>query len=102
MFFWTVIGCPKQVSGCLSGRKKSHYGHAPFCTWGKKQPQQDAIEKLREQDVERGAAGTWAVLVRTAACAKNTVKLLACRSIPAIKHKNDRRCLLRRGSLPRI
>ena len=28
-----------------------------FAYMGKIQPKQDAIEKLREQDVERGAAG---------------------------------------------
>lgn len=31
--------------------------HGEICVHGKIQPKQDAIEKLREQDVERGAAG---------------------------------------------
>ena len=38
--------------------------HGEICLHGKIQPKQDAIEKLREQDVERGAAGIMAVLVR--------------------------------------
>ena len=48
---------PVEIKTSKHKRPVDPIVHGEICVHGKIQPKQDAIEKLREQDVERGAAG---------------------------------------------